>query len=65
MTRDIARHWTSVSADELPAQTSGSMQSRGDILCDLDARVQALNAVADTVYARWAQGFDEADRKAR
>jgi hypothetical protein len=28
-----------------------------DIRRDLDARVIALHAVADDVYARWAQGL--------
>jgi hypothetical protein len=33
------------------------MQSAADILARLDARVAALNAVADAIYARWARGL--------
>jgi len=57
MTRAIARHWVRVSGDELPVQSSAAMQCAADILRDLDLRVASLNAVADSVYARWARGL--------
>ncbi len=57
MTRDIARNWVNVSGDELPAQSTAATQTAAEILRDLDARVTALNAVADDVYARWARGL--------
>jgi GMP synthase-like glutamine amidotransferase len=57
MTRAIARHWVANSSDELPAESTPATQSAHDILRDLDARVEALNAVADDVYARWARGL--------
>jgi hypothetical protein len=33
------------------------MQSAAEIRRDLDARLGALRAVADDVYARWARGL--------
>ena len=42
-------------SDELPAQPTPSTQPASEILRDLEARVGALNAVADAVYARWAR----------
>lgn len=57
MTPDIVRHWVEASGDELPAQTTAATQTAAEILRDLDARVAALNAVADDVYARWARGL--------
>ncbi|HEX4882785.1 MAG TPA: type 1 glutamine amidotransferase [Casimicrobiaceae bacterium] len=54
MTAEIARSWIALSSDELPAATTASTQTAADILADLEARVAALNAVADGIYARWA-----------
>jgi GMP synthase-like glutamine amidotransferase len=57
MTRDMVDTWCRTGAAELPAQTAGATQSRGDILADLDARLAALSEVADGVYAQWAKGL--------
>ena len=57
MTADIARSWIALSSDELPAEPTPSTQPASEILRDLDARVAALNAVADAVYARWARNL--------
>jgi GMP synthase-like glutamine amidotransferase len=57
MTADIARGWIANSPDELPAASTSATQSAADILANLDARIAALNAVADTIYARWARGL--------
>lgn len=54
MTAALVRSWVAQSGDELPAASTASTQSAADILPRLDARVAALNAVADDVYARWA-----------
>lgn len=57
MTAAIARSWIANSPEELPVVSTASMQSAADILANLDARVAALNAVADAIYARWARGL--------
>lgn len=57
MTAEIARSWIALSSDELPSQPTPSTQPASEILRDLEARVRALNAVADTVYARWARNL--------
>jgi GMP synthase-like glutamine amidotransferase len=54
MTRELVTTWCDMAPDELPAASSGAQQSRDDILRNLDARVGALNAIADGVYARWS-----------
>ena len=55
ITAAIARAWVAQAGDELPARSTPTMQCAADLLCDLDARVAASNAVADGVYARWAR----------
>ena len=57
MTADIARSWIANSPEELPEVSTASTQSAADILASLDARVAALNVVADAIYARWARGL--------
>ena len=57
MTRALVDTWLATGAQELPAKSSPAVHSAADIRRDLDARVTALHAVADDVYARWAQGL--------
>ena len=57
MTRAMVETWCRTGAAELPAQTSGAVQSRSDIVRDLDSRLRALVAVADGVYSHWAAGL--------
>jgi GMP synthase-like glutamine amidotransferase len=57
MTRDLVETWVRTGADELPRTSSTSEQTATEILRDLNARVDALNAVAADVYARWATGL--------
>jgi GMP synthase-like glutamine amidotransferase len=57
MTRPLVDTWLASGAHELPAQSTAALQSGGDIGRELDARLAALHAVADDVYARWAQGL--------
>jgi GMP synthase-like glutamine amidotransferase len=57
MTREMTETWLATGAPELPRQSSPAMQSAADIRRDIDARVAALHAIADDVYARWAQGL--------
>ncbi len=54
MTQDLVLTWLSTGMTELPRDSSAAAQSESDIRHDLAARVAALNAVANDVYARWA-----------
>jgi GMP synthase-like glutamine amidotransferase len=57
MTRELVTTWCDMAPDELPRASSGARQSRDDILRDLDARVRALNTLADGIYGRWSLGL--------
>lgn len=57
MTRELVETWCNDGAAELPARSNVHLQSAADMLADLPARLAALNAVADSVYARWSQGL--------
>ena len=57
MTRDLVETWCRTGADELPARSSASRQSRAEILNDIDGRVATLNGIADGIYARWARNL--------
>ena len=57
MTHALVETWLATGASELPSASSASAQSVADIRRDLDARLAALHAVADDVYARWAAGL--------
>jgi GMP synthase-like glutamine amidotransferase len=57
MTTAMVEDWLATGAGELPDASTPSRQSAADIRAGLPARVAALNAVADDVYARWARGL--------
>jgi hypothetical protein len=57
MTCDLVAMWLKSGTGELPGHSSPAQQSDADIRRNLKARVAALNAVADDVYLRWAQGL--------
>jgi GMP synthase-like glutamine amidotransferase len=57
MTRAMVETWCRTGAAELPARTTGAVQSRSDIVEDLDVQLRALGTVADVVYAQWAKGL--------
>ena len=57
MTRELVETWCNDGAAELPARSNAHLQSAADMLADFPARLAALNAVADSVYARWSQGL--------
>ncbi|HZW75537.1 MAG TPA: type 1 glutamine amidotransferase, partial [Caldimonas sp.] len=61
MTRAMVETWCRVGAAELPANTRGAMQSRGDIVADIDDRLAALGRVADDVYRRWTRALVRQD----
>ena len=57
MTQDLVEAWCRTGADEITSPGSAARQSRDEILGNLHERLAALQAVADGVYARWAQGL--------
>jgi len=54
MTPELVATWLASGAGELPSTSSGAVQTADDIRRDLPARIDALHAVADDVYARWS-----------
>jgi GMP synthase-like glutamine amidotransferase len=58
MSREMVETWLASGASELPAVSSPTTMSDADIRRDLDLRLDALNALADDVYTRWATGLD-------
>lgn len=57
MTRELVETWCRTGTAELPVRSTAHLQNAADILADLPARLDALRAVADSVYTRWAQGL--------
>jgi len=57
MTREMVESWCASSGDELPPRSTGAMQSKAEILEDVDARLATLSRVADDVYVHWARGL--------
>jgi len=57
MTRELVDTWCRTGSAELPASSSGALQSRADIQRDADARLRELNAVADGIYVRWSRNL--------
>lgn len=58
MTADMVHEWCRVGAGEIAqAAASPGVQTAANMLHDLDIRIHALNAVAETVYDRWLQGL--------
>src|SRR5689334_15479702 len=57
MTDELVHTWCRTGADEIAAPATPSRQSRDDILHALPDRLAALQAVADGIYSRWAQGL--------
>jgi GMP synthase-like glutamine amidotransferase len=57
MTRPLLESWLSGGADELPPASTPATHAASDMRRDLDARIDALHAVANDIYARWASGL--------
>jgi len=57
MTPELVATWLASGGGELPSTSSGAVQSADDIRRDLPARIEALHALADDVYGRWASGL--------
>ena len=52
MTAPMVSEWASLYEDEL-REPSASVQSAAGMTTDLEARVSAMQAVADRLYRRW------------
>jgi GMP synthase-like glutamine amidotransferase len=57
MTRPLVETWLAAGAAELPTVSTRTTQTASEIRRDLDARIAGLNALAATVYTRWARGL--------
>jgi GMP synthase-like glutamine amidotransferase len=57
MTRELVETWCASGADEIAGPGTPPRQSGDEIMRDLAGRLAALQAVADGVYARWAEGL--------
>ena len=57
MTPALVQAWCDSGAEELPARTSATLQSRDDVLRGVGEHLPALSQVADDLYARWARGL--------
>jgi GMP synthase-like glutamine amidotransferase len=57
MTEDLVRSWCETGAREIERGPGPAVQPVARILEHLEARVAALQAVADAVYARWVSGL--------
>lgn len=58
MTQDLIEAWCASGRREIDRSgDSPAVQSVGEILAHLDARVAALHAVADKVYTKWMAGL--------
>jgi hypothetical protein len=51
----LVETWCRTGTADLPATSTASLQSKDEILRDVERRVSTLNSVADGIYARWAQ----------
>lgn len=57
MTPELVQSWCAGGLGEIAGPGTPARQSRAAILRDLDSRIEALHAVADDIYARWAAGL--------
>lgn len=57
MTAELVRSWCETGEREIARRPDAAVQPVERILTDLDARLAALQAVADRVYTRWAAGL--------
>lgn len=57
ITREILAAWLRNGAEEVAAYKVPTVQTPAEMERDLDARLQALNALADHAYTRWIEGL--------
>jgi hypothetical protein len=60
MTEELVKSWCAGGADEIAeAAAQPTVQQPADIQRDLEKRVAALHAVAETAYAKWVKGLKD------
>jgi GMP synthase-like glutamine amidotransferase len=57
MSEQLVRSWCATGAREIERSKSPAVQQVDAILTGLETRLQALNEVADAVYAKWVAGL--------
>ena len=57
MTRAMIEAWCAVGRGEIAAARSPAVQTPEQMAVDIDARLAALNGVADRLYTRWIAGL--------
>ncbi len=57
MTAAMIRTWAADSAEELAQSRGPSVQTGAEMEVEIEGRVRALNAIADRLYDRWAEGL--------
>jgi GMP synthase-like glutamine amidotransferase len=58
MTEEMIRDWCREGAGEIAAAKSPAVQSPEAMQAGMGPKVAALNAVADSLYARWIEGLN-------
>ncbi len=57
MTREMIETWCAVGAEEIAQADSPAVQTAAEMMVDVDARVAALNRVAESLYTHWIAGL--------
>jgi GMP synthase-like glutamine amidotransferase len=57
MTREMVETWCAVGRDEIAAADSPAVQTPEQMAVEMDAKLAALNGVAERLYTRWIQGL--------
>jgi GMP synthase-like glutamine amidotransferase len=56
MTAPMVREWVSEYSEEL-SHPSESLQAAGQILANVDIKIEQLNPIADSIYQRWIRAL--------
>jgi GMP synthase-like glutamine amidotransferase len=57
MTREMIETWCAVGGGEIVAANSPAVQTPEQMALDMDAKLAALNAMADRLYTHWIAGL--------
>lgn len=59
MTSEMVKAWCETGASEISEHPGTSVQSAEDMQQDLDAKISALNRVAEGIYGAWVEGLEK------